>query len=176
MSDFAPVLYYATLAGFRVMTIANRIGCDNRIARLAHDNLIHHLDMRIAEARRFIALENVSDTSADEWVVEEADAEMHGIHLRALEDDYNDIDLLERSDIEIDRASREWCFRGLSEWRSLEDAPPAQEIVGDDLLCGLSTILSSIREETGLVFTTYAKATGCIAGPAIAPALNALSD
>jgi len=68
VSDFKAVSNYATLAGFRVMVIANRFACDNRIARLAHDNLIHHLDMRIAETRRFITLENIYDTATDECV------------------------------------------------------------------------------------------------------------
>lgn len=176
MSDFTAVSNYATLAGFRVIVIANRFACDNSIAQIAHDNLIHQMDLRIAEAHRYIALERVYETASDEWVVDNADAGMYNLQMRALDDKYNDIDLLGQSSIVIDRVEREWCFRGSSEWRSLDDTPPAQEIVGDDVLCGLSAILVTIREETGLVFTTYATATGCVVDRAITPTLNASSD
>ncbi|GEM_PF-5015404 len=172
MSDFKAVSHYATLAGFRVMVIANRFACDNRIARLAHDNLIHHLDMRIAEARRFIALENTYDTATDEWVADSADEEIYKIQLRDWEDKYNSIHLLAQSEIEFDRQTREWCFRGSSVWH-LHEAPPAQEVVEDEVLCGLAEIIVKIYAETGLTFTTYALKDVYIDNAAINPAWNA---
>lgn len=175
MSDFTAVSHYATLAGFRVMVIANRFACDNRIARLAHDNLIHHLDMRIAEARRFIALENTYDTAADEWVADSADEEIYKLQLRGLDDKYNSIHLLAASEIEFDRQTREWCFRGSSVWH-LHEEPPVQDVVEDDVLCGLAEIIGEINAETGLVFTTYALKDAHIDNPAINPAWNARPD
>lgn len=156
MSDFKAVSHYATLAGFRVMVMANRLACGNRIARLAHDNLISQLDMRIDEARRYIALENIYQTATDEWVVDNADAGMYDLQMRALDDQYNSIDLLAQSDILIDREEREWCFRGSNNWRSLQDKPPVQKVASEAELCGLTEIIEMIREETGLSFTTYA--------------------
>jgi hypothetical protein len=172
MSDFKAVSHYATLAGFRVMVIANRFACDNRIARLAHDNLIHHLDMRIAETRRFIALENVYNTATDEWVVDNADYEIYKLQLRDQQDKHYSIPLLAESHIEFDRETREWRFRGASVWH-LHEERPIPEVVEDEVLCGLSEIIEEIRAETGLVFTTYALKDGHIDNPAINPAWNA---
>lgn len=172
MSDFKAVSNYAKLAGFRVMVIANRFACDNRIARLAHDNLIHHLDMRIEEARRFIALENVRETATDRWVADDADYEIFRLQQRDQLDKHFSTPLLAESPIEVDRETREWRYRGASVWH-LYEAQPVPEVVEDEVLCGLSEIIEQIRTETGLVFSTYALNDTHIDNPAINPAWNA---
>lgn len=171
MSDFKTVSHYATLAGFRVMVIANRFACDNRIARLAHDNLIHHLDMRIEETRRVIALENTYNTATDEWVVDDADYEIYRLQMRDQFDKHFSIHLLAESPIDVDRETREWRFRGQSVWH-LHEEQPIPEIVEDEVLCGLVKIIEEITAETGLRFTTYALTDAHIDNPAINPAWN----
>lgn len=43
MSDIGFLDLYAKFAGFRVMVLANRLGCTNDLARNAHDRLAQNL-------------------------------------------------------------------------------------------------------------------------------------
>lgn len=57
MSDFHYVELHAQFAGFRVLVLANRFGCNDDFSRAAHDKLLEKLDQLIALARRAVAAE-----------------------------------------------------------------------------------------------------------------------
>lgn len=51
MTSNASLMLYTELAGFRLIVLANRLGCDSDVCQELHDRLIHGLDAAIDQVR-----------------------------------------------------------------------------------------------------------------------------
>lgn len=156
MSDIDFLNLFAKFSGFRVLVLANRLGCTNDLARRAHDRLVQELrqlsdDMRWSLKAQHRLLLNTDPAKSDdlaEW-------------LWNCECKFNEFwcdpegnDLLENR-IYVDYGTREWYDPRSQVWVSFYDAhPPVQDVAGEEL-CGLDKIIAQIHEETGVRFTTY---------------------
>lgn len=160
MSDIDFLNLAATFSGFRIMVLANRLGCTNDLARNAHDRLARALaklneDMRKGLAAERDLLLNTDPNRCDDlgetlWCCER--------NFDELRCDPEGIDLLENS-IHVDWGTREWYDPRTKAWVAFFDAlPPVLDAAGEEL-CGLDKIIMQIREETGIRFTTFMSGT-----------------
>lgn len=68
------IMLYAKLSGFRLVVLANRIGCDSEFSRTLHDRLIRGLEAAIGCVRIIMALERSVLTGGEEF----ADYQLEG--------------------------------------------------------------------------------------------------
>ncbi|AUW46181.1 hypothetical protein [Rhizobium leguminosarum] len=61
------LMLYAKLAGFRLVVVANRFGCDSGFSQELHDRLVLGLDAAIARIQVMMALERRVLTGEDEF-------------------------------------------------------------------------------------------------------------
>jgi hypothetical protein len=156
MPGFEYLDLYAKFAGFRILTLANRLSCDDEFSHRAHDKLVVELDELIRVTRRVLAAEHAlaSDPDANSedlgetiWCAEQ--------ELTCYQDACDGIDLID-NDIFVDWATKEWHDQSTGQWYSLHDFDPPRVKVGDDRLNGLCRIIANIAAETGIRFNTYA--------------------
>lgn len=67
MTSDQNLMLYAELAGFRLMVLAERLGCDDAFRRELHDRLLEGLDAAIARVQVMMALERRVLTGEDEF-------------------------------------------------------------------------------------------------------------
>jgi len=156
MSDFNHLHLYATFSGFRVMVLANRLGCENDLSRATHDRLVSHLETLINQMHRAMAAERDLALNPD------ADRDDLGELIWAIDQTFIDmlqecdgIDLIE-NDIVVDWTTKEWFDLRTETWHFIDAFQPPRVAIGDDRLNGLCAIIAQIAAETGLRFTTYA--------------------
>lgn len=153
MSDLGHLTLFTQFSGFKVVVLANRLGCDNGVARTAHDRLIAKLEDLIALMRDGLAAERnlLLDESSDRYrnsvfdlycIAEEfAHRWLAGEPGPLLDDLWIDWATREVFDV---RAKR-WCF--------YDDDGPWLRDVSDAELCGLRRIIDEITAETGVRFS-----------------------
>ena len=156
MSDFHYVNLYAQFTGFRILALANRLGCNDDLSRAAHDRLVGKLDELIALMRRTIAAEcelgldpngpNAEELGEAIWYT--------GQKIIYCWSDPEGINLL-HNDIIVDWATNELYDCRTGQWRFLDGCPLPRVEVGDDRLNGLCEIVRRIDAETGIRFSTY---------------------
>ncbi len=156
MSDFHYVELYAKFAGFCLMAMANRLGCDDEFSRGAHDRLVERLDQLVDLVRGALAAERElalapSGPEADDlgeriWCA--------GQELTHYWGEPDGIDLL-LNDVHVDWSTNEWYDSRAGRWHFLADFPAPREEVGDDRLHGLCAITRQIAAETGIYFNTF---------------------
>ncbi len=154
MSDRNLTLLFAQLSGFRVVVLANRLGCDNDLARRAHDALLKELNTVIGflrqEADAALALVRNPDPAEVVDLMEyRYDAQ------RSLEDYLCDGPHPLLDYVHIDHATNEWFDDEAGRWRFLADCHPVMNSVSNRALCGLVDIMCQIRRETRLEFSAY---------------------
>lgn len=156
MSDFYYVELYAKFAGFRIMVLANRLGCADDYGRAAHDKLVDKLDQLIQLARETIAAQRELALNPDgpEALDHGENVWGAGQELTYYWREPDGINLL-RNDIYVDWATKEYYDSRTGEWRFLDGFPPPRVEIGDDRLNGLCAILRQIAAETGIRFNTY---------------------
>ncbi|WP_454652796.1 hypothetical protein [Bradyrhizobium liaoningense] len=153
MSDIDHLTLFTQFCGFKIVVLANRLGCDNGLARIAHDRLIARLGDLINLMRDALAAERnlLLDESSQQnrnaaedlyWIAEEYAHRWLSDRLVPLLDD-----------LTIDLATREVFDAHARRWRPLEDGGPWLRNVRDAELCGLRRIIDEIAAETGVSFS-----------------------
>lgn len=153
MSDIDYLTLFTRFCGFKLVAIANRLGCDNILARCAHDRLVAKLCQLIALMREALAAER--DTALGEasaryqtacedlfWIEAEFAHRWLSGRPHALLDD-----------LHIDVGTREIFDARSRCWRPLGDTDPSLREVTDGELCGLRRIIDQIASETGVSFS-----------------------
>lgn len=141
------------LSGFKVLVRANRLGCDNDLARRAHDQLLAELAKLIHMTREVLAAERnmvLGETTEDRLSAAE-DRFCIGEVLAGRCESGEQIQLLDN--LIVDYATNEYYDEELECWRFLDDDGPWLDELSDTELCGLERILDEIAAETGLCFT-----------------------
>lgn len=143
----------AVLAGFRLIVLANRIGCEDEFRLRLHDRLIEGLGCAIARLRSIMALERQLANDPDE----------EGFAAFQL---YGEEECLARfritllDDLEIDFETHEYRVNG-GEWHcalsadcdGIEVCYPSLVALTDDDLGTLVPIVLSIRNEAGIAIS-----------------------
>ncbi|NEK20302.1 hypothetical protein [Rhizobium leguminosarum] len=139
---------YAKLAGFRLVVLANRFGCDSGFSRELHDRLVEGLDAAIAWIQVIMALERRVFTGEDEFAEYQLQGE-NEIFGRLT------INLLD--DLEIDVGTHEYRIDGGSWINALTADDGGVEVrfptlVGltDEEFGSLASIIKDITLETGI--------------------------
>lgn len=147
------LMLFTKFSGFRLVVLANRLGCENDFQRKMHDDLIEVLE-GLAGSMQYIMRETRRLQSADLSDPDDT------IDLHLLEDELRMFDeqryeLLD--DLEIDYDTMEyrvngdsWCCAYSADCDGLEIAYPRAEAVGRDELGSLVDIMADIRLETGV--------------------------
>lgn len=143
------LILYSKLAGFRLVVLANRFGCDTDFSRKLHDRLIEGLEAAIARIQMMMALERRVLTGKDE-IAEyqlQGETEIFGRFT---------INLLD--DLEIDFDTHEFRING-SEWINaltaddggVDIAYPELVALPEKQLSSLAPIVKEITQETGIL-------------------------
>lgn len=147
------LMLFAKFSGFRLVVLANRLGCENDFQRKMHDNLIEVLE-GLTGSMQYFMRETRRLHTADLSHPDDA------IDLYLLEDELRMFDeqryeLLD--DLEIDYDTMEyrvngesWCCAYSADCDGFEVAYPRIEAVGRDELGSLVDIMADIRHETGV--------------------------
>lgn len=152
---------YAVLAGYRLLVLANRLGCEDDFSRELHDRLVAGLEGAIETTRRIIKLQREDETQ--EGVDQDCiDWSTVGLldHERDRLADYT-IVLLD--ELEIDAGTYEYRVNG-EEWHyalsadcdGVEVSYPTMIGLRDDELGSLYPIIRDLMRET-TVFVTAAR-------------------
>ena len=148
MSDIDYLDLYVCLAGFRLVVLANQLGCDNPVAQRAHKMLIAKLDelttsvAAVLRAKRAHAYDPENDDVY--WEV----ARFENVWLA--EPPHPLLDFLV-----VDEATREFCDNRSQSWHFFDHDWPTVRDVSDAKLCGLRGIMDRIANETGIQFSAY---------------------
>ncbi|MEH7912106.1 hypothetical protein V7798_33880 [Rhizobium laguerreae] len=136
------------LAGFRLVVLANRFGCDTNFSRELHDRLIEGLEAAIARIRVIMELQRNLLGGDDEFIAYQlqGEREIFGRFTITLLDD-----------LEIDFDTQEYRING-SGWinaltaddSGIDVAYPGLVALTEQELGSLSSIVKQITEETGI--------------------------
>ncbi|EJB01309.1 hypothetical protein Rleg9DRAFT_0039 [Rhizobium leguminosarum bv. trifolii WSM597] len=146
-NDWYYVHQLALLAGFRLIVLANRIGCTDNFSRALHDRLADGLACAMARARSIMALQGEQVCEPD----------LEGITAFQLEGEkecFNRFQITLLDDLEIDFATREYRVNN-GEWHyadceGIEISYPGTIGLTDAELGGLGPIIRDISHETGI--------------------------
>ncbi|NKL20244.1 hypothetical protein [Rhizobium leguminosarum] len=148
MTSDQNLMLYTKLAGFRLVVLANRFGCDSDFSRELHDRLVEGLDAAIARVQMMMALERLVLTGEDEFAEFrlEGENEIFGRYA---------INLLD--DLKIDFDTHEYRINGGGWINALSADDSGVEVqfptlVGltDEKLGPLASIIEDITLETGM--------------------------
>lgn len=142
------IMLYAKLSGFRLVVLANRIGCDSEFSRALHDRLIKGLEAAIGCVRIIMALERsvLTPEATSSPTISWREVEIFGRFT---------INLLD--DLEFDFDTHEYRING-SDWAIALTADytgvdidyPELIALTDDELGSLAPIILAITRETGI--------------------------
>ncbi|ANK95524.1 MULTISPECIES: hypothetical protein [Rhizobium] len=148
MTTVQNLMLYTRLAGFRLVVLANRLGCDSDFSRELHDRLIDGLDAAIARVQAIAALERMLLAGDNEFAAYRLEGEvaMFGRFTINLVDD-----------LEIDRDAHEFRVNG-GDWTNALAADasgvdvnyPELIALTADELGSLAPIIGDIMRETGI--------------------------
>ena len=146
-NDWYYVRQLAMLTGFRLIVLANRIGCTDDFSRALHDRLADGLACAAARARSIMALERELASDPD----------LEGITAFQLEGEkecFNRFRITLLDDLEIDYFTYEYRINN-GEWRyadreGIKISYPSTIGLTDAELGGLGSIVRDISHETGI--------------------------
>jgi hypothetical protein len=143
---------FTNLSGFKVLVLANRLGCDNDLARRAHDKLLAELSKLIRMTRELLAAQRIMvlGETAEERRNAAEDRFWIGEALAERWERSEQVQLLD--DLIIDYATDEYYDEESERWRFLDVNGPWLDEMSDPELCGLGQILEDITAETGIRF------------------------
>ncbi|MBP1886578.1 hypothetical protein [Sinorhizobium mexicanum] len=142
------LMLYTKLAGFRLVVLANRFGCDSEFSRDLHDRLIEGLEAAIGRVRIIMSLERSVLTGEDEFAEYqlEGETEIFGRFT---------INLLD--DLEIDFDTHEyringgdWAIALTADYTGVDIDYPELVALTDNELGSLGPIIKDITRETGI--------------------------
>ncbi|NLS07480.1 hypothetical protein HGP14_29840 [Rhizobium sp. P32RR-XVIII] len=149
-NDWYYVHQLAVLAGFRLIVLANRIGCSDDFSRALHDRLADGLACAAARVRSIMTLQGELASEPD----------LEGITAFQLEgekDCFNRFRIALLDDLEIDFATHEyrinngeWHYALSADCDGIEISYPSTIALTDAELRGLGPIIRDISHETGI--------------------------
>ncbi|MCP4736125.1 MAG: hypothetical protein GY873_18230 [Bosea sp.] len=152
-SNFDYFSLFTRFCGFKILVRANRLGCDNDLARCAHDRLVAKLGELIGLMGDGLRAEQ--DTALDE-ATSRYRAACEALYW--IDEEFSSRWLTERphpllDELRIDFATREIFDERSRRWRPLGETEPSLRDIGDHELCGLRRIIDDIAAETGVDFS-----------------------
>ena len=151
--DWYYVHQLAVLAGFRLIVLANRVGCEDEFLLDLHNELAEALAAAIARLRSIIALERqlANDTDEEGFVA----FQLHGE-----EECLARFRITLLDDLEVDFDTHEYRVNG-GEWHyalsadcdGIEVSYPSLVALTDDDLGTLAPIVRTIRNEAGIAIS-----------------------
>ncbi|MGR9060151.1 hypothetical protein ACU8NH_30465 (plasmid) [Rhizobium leguminosarum] len=146
MTSDQNLMLYAKLVGFRLVVLANRVGCDTDFLQELHDRLVEGLEAAIARIQTIMALERSVLTGDEAAYQLDGETEIFGRCAISLLDD-----------LEIDFDTHEYRING-SDWiNALTAADSGVDIdypelvaLTEDELGSLAQIIKDITRETGI--------------------------
>ena len=152
MSDIDYLTLFTRFCGFKLVVMANRLGCDNHLARCAHDRLVAKLCQLIELMREALAAER--ETALDEASTryQTACEDLFWIEAEFANRWLSDRPHPLLDDLIIDLGTREIFDARSRCWRPLGDTDPSLREVTDGELCSLRSIIDQIANETGVSF------------------------
>ncbi|ANV25385.1 MULTISPECIES: hypothetical protein [Hyphomicrobiales] len=142
------LMLYTKLAGFRLVVLANRFGCDSEFSRDLHDRLVEGLEAAIGRVRVIMALERNVLAGDDEFAAYqlEGETEIFGRFTISLLDD-----------LEIDFDTHEyringgdWAIALTADYTGVDIDYPEFVPLTDDELGSLAPIIKDLTSETGI--------------------------
>jgi hypothetical protein len=153
MSDFNFLMFYAKLAGFKLLVSANRIGCEDEFSTTLHDRLLSGLDGVIGSTRHIMALprELMAGDDPDGIIF----CQLQGVEeilARCT------IELLDELEIDYDTSEfrvngGEWQNALSADCKGIEISYPTSESVSDAEIGPLAAIIGDIMRETGIAIS-----------------------
>ncbi|MBW9054561.1 hypothetical protein [Rhizobium mesosinicum] len=142
------LMLYTQLAGFRLVVLANRFGCDTDFSRKLHDRLVDGLEAGIDRLRVIMALER-SVIAADDEFAElqlEGETEIFGRFT---------INLLDELEIDFDTHEYRinggnWVIALTADYTGVDIDYPELISLTEDELGSLAPILEDIARQTGI--------------------------
>jgi hypothetical protein len=153
MTDIDHLTLFARFCGFKIATLANRLRCDNDLARRAHDRLIENICELIDLMRDGLAAERnlLLDETAPRY--QTATEHLYWVGEEFAQHWLSDAPHPLLDNLHIDPATREVFDVRVKRWRPLDDEGPWLRDVSDAELCGLRRIIDEIAAETGVSFS-----------------------
>ncbi|MBY3280360.1 hypothetical protein [Rhizobium laguerreae] len=148
MTSDQNLMLYAKLAGFRLVVLANRFGCDTDFSRELHDRLIEGLEAAVARIRVIMELERTLIVGDDEFIAYQLQGE-NEIFGRFT------INLLDDLDIDLDTCeyrinSRGWTNAVAADDDGVEVNYPELIAMSEEELGTLAPIIKGITQKTGI--------------------------
>ncbi|MGN7958890.1 hypothetical protein [Agrobacterium radiobacter] len=148
MTTDQTLMLYTKLAGFRLVVLANRFGCDTEVSRELHDRLVEELEAATDRVRTIMALERSVLAGDDEFAAYQLGGEIEIFGRFS-------INLLD--DLEFDFDTHEYRING-GDWVNALTADyigvdvdyPDLVPLTDDELGSLAPIIKDIERETGI--------------------------
>ncbi|MDQ0304925.1 hypothetical protein [Ancylobacter polymorphus] len=154
MSDIDYLSLFTRFNGFRLIARINRVGCDNDLARCAHDRLVAKLGELIELMTRAIEAKRCLQDGGDPARAEQAAEDLYWIEA---EFEHRWIGqaqpLLDHLDTDL--ATQEIFDPRTKRWYALAESGPSLREVSDQSLCGLRQIIDQITCETGVSFHAH---------------------
>ncbi|AIC29703.1 hypothetical protein IE4771_PA00197 (plasmid) [Rhizobium etli bv. mimosae str. IE4771] len=156
------LMLYTKLAGFRLVVLANRFGCDSEFSRALHDRLLEGLEAAIGRVRIIMALERsvlIGDDEFAEYRLE-GEAEIFGRFT---------INLMDELDIDFDTHEfringGDWSSALTADYTGVDIDYPKLIALTDVELGSLAPIIKDITRETGIAVSasrvSYIRCTG----------------
>lgn len=148
MTSNQNLMLYAKLAGFRLIVLANRFGCDSEFSRELHDRLVEGLEAAIARIHVIMKLERSLHAEGDGFAAYQLEGEVE-IFGRLT------INLLD--ELEIDYETQEyrinaggWMNALTADNSGVDIDYPELIALTDDELGSLAPIIKEIKSETGI--------------------------
>ncbi|ACI59577.1 conserved hypothetical protein (plasmid) [Rhizobium leguminosarum bv. trifolii WSM2304] len=148
--DWYYVHQLAMLSGFKLVVLANRIGCADDFLLQLHDGLAEGLESAMARVRSIMALERQIASEPDEEGF--AAFQLHGE-----EECFARLTIALLDDLEIDYATYEyrvnngeWHYALSADCDGIEISYPSTIALTDAELGGLGPIIRGISHETGM--------------------------
>ena len=151
--DWYYVHQLAVLAGFRLILLANRVGCEDEFLLELHEELAEGLAAAIARLRSIMALERQLTSEPD-------DEGLVAFQLHGEEECFARFRITLLDDLEIDFDTHEYRVNG-GEWHNalsadcdgIEVSYPSLVALTDDELGTLAPIARCIRHEAGITIS-----------------------
>jgi len=142
------LMLYTKLAGFRLVVLANRFGCDTDFSRELHDRLVDGLEAGMGRLRIIMALERSVLAGDDEFAEYqlEGETEIFGRFT---------INLLDELEIDFDTHEYRinggnWVIALTADYTGVDLDYPELVSLTEDELGSLAPIIEDITRETGI--------------------------
>ena len=142
------LMLYTKLAGFRLVVLANRFGCDSEFSRELHDRLVEGLEAAIARIQVIMELERSVFAGEDEFAAYRLEGETEIFNrlsinlLNTLEFDFDTFEY------RINGSS--WIIAVAADDDGVEVNYPELVALSEEELGSLAPIIKNITQETGI--------------------------